>query len=82
MTDNQPLGHSVILLLQTPPALSDLLSNYISHKQIKQDRDKFLKEREREILETPDTECYTRKGKLKEDRKGHLIQMNMLCTKH
>lgn len=27
MIDNQPLGHSVILLLQTPPALSDLLSN-------------------------------------------------------
>lgn len=27
MIDNQPLGHSVILLLQTPTALSDLLSN-------------------------------------------------------
>lgn len=27
MTDNQSVGHSVILLLQTPPALSDLLSN-------------------------------------------------------
>ena len=40
------------------------------------------KEREGEILETPDTERYARKRKLKEDRKEHLIQMNMLCTKH
>lgn len=49
------LGHSVILLLQTPPALSDLpfKLNFTQTNKARQGHVLLKREREGEILETP-----------------------------